>query len=242
MNRIEVLGELCQISLDQGAQNYLLSPEFISPEELAESIEGKGCKAILIAGSGRHFSAGADRESLSESIREHALEEEISRGHQLFKLIRSFQIPVIACIEGACFGGGLEIALLADVKIASSNAMFAFPESNLDLMPGLGGIYQTVGISGKAATLDLVLRGDVIDAETALDLKLIDYLVDPKSSLQHGLELAGRLTRGRDLEVIKAVVEAVRNAGALDYDAAMERESELFCRLAIRAAQQEDLG
>ncbi len=238
MNRIEVVGEICQIILDNEAQNYLSSPEFISPFDLNNTINNKKCKAILVRGTGRHFSAGADQESLFKMAKEGNLEAEISKGKSLFQLIRSFNLPIIACIEGACFGGGLEIALLADVKIASRKAMFAFPESNLGLMPGLGGIFQTTRITGKANTLDIVLRGDLISADAALDLKLVDYLVDAKTTLENGISLAKKLIQSRDVELIKAIVEAVRNAAILEYEKAMERETELFCKLAKMAVNR----
>jgi enoyl-CoA hydratase/carnithine racemase len=238
MNRIEVVGEICQINLDNEAQNYLTSPEFISPSELSEIINNRKCKAILVKGTGRHFSAGADKENLFKMAMENILDAEISKGHSLFQLIRSFYLPIIACIEGACFGGGLEIALLADVKFASKKAMFAFPESNIGLMPGLGGIFETARITGKANTLDVVLRGDVVSADEALDLNLIDYLVDERTTYEHGIRMAKRLVQSRDMEVIKAVVESVRNSSSLEYEEAMERETELFCKLARLAVNK----
>jgi len=235
MNRIEVHEEVCRIHLYNGAQNYLASPEFISPEKLSETVNSHPCKAILITGTGRHFSAGADLENLHRMAREGSLEVEISKGQALLELIRSFHLPVIACIEGACFGGGLEIALRADIRIAGRKAMFAFPESNSGFMPGLGGIVESARITGKAATLDLVLRGDVISAGEALDLGLVDDLVDAKTTLEKGMDMAKKMTRSRDIGVIKAVVESVRNAGFLEYDRALERETELFHHLVRRA-------
>jgi len=239
MNRIEVVGEICQINLDNEAQNYLTSPEFISPFDLSNIINSKKCKAILVRGTGRHFSAGADQESLFKMAKESNLEAEISKGLSLFQLIRSFYLPIIACIEGACFGGGLEIALLADVKFASRKAMFAFPESNFGVMPGLGGIFEAARITGKANTLDLVLRGDLISADAAFDLNLIDYLVDAKTTYENGISMAKRLIQSRDIEVIKAVVESVRNSTILEYEKAMERETELFCNLAKLAVNKQ---
>ena len=78
MNRIEVVGEICQINLDNEAQNYLTSPEFISPFDLSEIVNNKKCKAILLTGTGRHFSAGADQETFFKMAQENNLEAEIS--------------------------------------------------------------------------------------------------------------------------------------------------------------------
>ena len=97
MNRIEVVGEICQINLDNEAQNYLTSPEFISPSRISKIINNRKCKAILITGTGRHFSAGADQESLFKMVKENNLEAEISKGKSLFQLIKSFYL------EKVCF-------------------------------------------------------------------------------------------------------------------------------------------
>ena len=205
MNRIEVVGDICLIHLENEVQNYLTSSEFISPSELSKTIGSKKCKAILITGTGRHLSAGADQERLFKMANENNLDAEISKGKSLFELISSFDLPVIACIEGVCYGGGLEIALLADIKFASREAMFAFPESN---------------------------PGEFISAEEALDRNLIDYLVETNTTSEHGLTMAKKLIRSRDIDVIKAVVESIRNSEVLEYDKAIERETELFCHLA----------
>ncbi len=239
MNSISIQDDICIITLDDKPHNYLSEPEFIDPKELKNTISTNDAKAIVITGAGRHFSAGANLNNLKEMALNGSLLNEIEKGKDLLSTLKKFYLPIIACIEGTCFGGGLEIALQADIKIASKKAMFAFPETNLDLIPGLGGTVSLAGITGKSKALELVLKGDIINAHTAKDLKLIDYINEPKTTLNTGLTIAKNITQQRPLEIIQAVVESVRNAEKLTYEKALERETELFCMLAKKAMNKE---
>jgi enoyl-CoA hydratase/carnithine racemase len=237
MNEISSKDHICFVWLDNKPSNYLDKPEFVNTETLNNIVVMNQCKAIVIAGRNRHFSAGANLDNLKLLAKNGSLKEEISKGKKLLALLRSFNLPIIACIEGVCFGGGLEIVLNADVKIAGKKALFAFPESNLNLIPGLGGTLNLSKITGKAKALEIILAGNIIDAETAFELKIIDHLVEARSGLEKGLSLAKSLTENKDIEIIKAVVEAVRNASELPYEQALERETELFCMLAKNAME-----
>ncbi len=237
MNEIRSKDHICFVCLDNKPNNYLDKPEFVDTETLNDIVTKDKCKAIIITGRNRHFSAGANLDNLQLLAKNGSLKEEINKGKKLLSVLRSFNLPIIACIEGACFGGGFEIALNADVKIAGKKAMFAFPESNLNLIPGLGGTLNLSKITGKTKALEIVLAGNIIDAETAFDLKIVDYLVENKSSLEEGLSLAKTLTGNKEIDIIKAVTEAVRNASELPYEQALERETELFCMLAGNAME-----
>jgi enoyl-CoA hydratase/carnithine racemase len=232
MNKIEVKEHICFITLDNQPHNLLHRPEFIEPEILSKTINKNDCKAIIISGAGRHFSAGADINELKKLIVDDILEEEIVKGVELLKTIKSFNLPIISCVEGSCLGGGLEIALSSDIKIASTKALFAFPEANLDLIPGLGGILNLSRITGKSTAIQMALKGDIVNAKDAFSLNIVDYLVEPKTTLEEGIKIAQSITSGRSLDVIKAVVEAVRNSELLGYEEALEQETKLFCKLA----------
>ncbi len=238
MNSIDIQENICVITLNNKPHNYLTNPEFIQTKELCSAINENNCKAIVISGVGRHFSAGADINHLKEMTINGSLKTEIEKGKELLATLKSFKLPIIACIEGTCFGGGFEIVLQADIKIASSKALFAFPETNMDIIPGLGGIVSLTCITGKSKALEIVLNGDIIDAQTAKDLKIIDYINEPKTTLTAGLDLAGSITHQRPVEVIKAVIESLRNAENLEYSKAIERETELFCMLAKKALEK----
>lgn len=237
MNSIRVENSICIITLDNKPHNYLESPEFVDAAELKQIIGEQKCLAIIVTGAGRHFSAGADRNNLFKMAKNGSLKMEIEKGKNLFQLLFDFKLPIIACVEGTCFGGGLEIALNADIKIASEKSLFAFPEVNLGVIPGLGGINQTTRIVGKAKAIENVLRGDILNVESAQKLGLIDHIVEAKTSFEQGVKLAKSMTEDRSVEIIQAVIECVRNAESLPYKQAIDRETELFCELARKAAR-----
>lgn len=233
MNRIEIIEEnICHVIIDNKPQNYLIKPEFISTQELKEKIQLHNCKAIIVSGAGRHFSAGADISTISKMQENNSLMEEMNAGKRLLDFMKSFNIPMVACIEGVCFGGGLELALAADMRIASEKSLFAFPETQINLIPGLSGTVKLPGVTGKAKALELILKGEIINSETALELGIIDEIQESKACLTKGIHFIKEITHNRSLKIINAVVEAIRNAERLPYEQAITRETELFCLLA----------
>ncbi len=241
MNEIIVQNDICIIKLDNKPENYLKKPEFISKEKLERTIGENKSKAIIITGTGRHFSAGADVNNIKTFLKKGTLRKEMEKGKELLSSLTAFNIPVIACVEGVCFGGGLEIVLHADIKIVSEKSLFAFPESNLNLIPGLGGSVKLSQITGKAKAAEFILSGNMINAQEAKELAIADYVVKAKNTLYEGLKLAKMLTEGKKREVIEAVVELIRKSGDTDYDALIKRETELFCKLAAKAAENDEL-
>jgi len=239
MNTIEIQEDICIITLDNKPNNYLERPEFVSIKELEKVLEGGACKAIIIRGAGRHFSAGADVIQMQEMLRKDNISEEMQQGKNLLEVMNSYRIPIIAAVEGVCFGGGLEIVLASDIRIASRKSLFAFPEANLELIPGLGGTIHLPKQIGKAQAMQMILKGDIVDCETALDLSIIDIKVEPKTSFERAMKIALSMTRNRSMEVIKSVVESIRNAEQLPYSEALARETELFCVLAKKIITDE---
>jgi enoyl-CoA hydratase/carnithine racemase len=239
MSVIEFNGSIALITIDNPPQNYLQHPDFVGLDKLQSALAAQECKAVVIKGSGRHFSGGADVEELKNRVRENTIADELRKGKELLRYLRSLNIPLIAAIEGVCFGGGLEIALNCDIRLASDKALFAFPEVNLDLLPGMGGSWMLPGKIGKAKSMEMLLSGDVFDAQTALELQLVDELCPPKSCFAQASKLARKMTGDRPLHVINAIVEAVRNASERSYEEALERETQLFCQLARKAFQDE---
>ncbi len=239
MNTIEIQEHICIITLNNKPNNYLERPEFVSIKELEKVLKGDSCKAIIIRGAGRHFSAGADVDQMQEMVRNDRISEEMQQGKLLLEVMKSYNIPIIAAVEGVCFGGGLEIVLASDIRIASRKSLFAFPEANLELIPGLGGSIHLPKQIGKAYAMEIILKGDIVDCDTALDLKFIDFQEEPKTSFDRAMKIAISMTKNRSMTVINSVVESIRNAERLPYSEALERETELFCVLAKKVIADE---
>jgi len=231
----EKKGDIGIISLYNGKENYLIEPEFIDLADLKKWTNDDQLKGIIIKGSGRNFSAGA---SLNDLIRiaenEKILSEKIFAGKEILDFIENLKIPVIASINGVCFGGGLEIALACHIRIASPSALFAFPENNIGLIPGLGGIYRLIQLLGHRDIYDLILTADMVNADCAKQIGLIDHISESKDSFTEALNKIMSLTHDRSPELIH-----LHNAKNLNQAEALKIETELFCRLAIKVKKNQ---
>ncbi|HPI90939.1 MAG TPA: enoyl-CoA hydratase/isomerase family protein [Spirochaetota bacterium] len=223
------------MSMDNGPHNYISRPDFIDVSAMRHWITDNRLKGIIITGKGNHFSAGADLAALEKLARDpDQLLSKMKQGKEILAYLESLDIPVLAAIRGACFGGGLEIALSAHLRVAGETALFSFPETGLGLIPGLGGTVRLAGVSGRGAATEMILSGDIINAQKARELNIIDYITPKKQVMEFSLNLLKKMVEKRPLEIINAVMRSVRNAGTMGFAEAMDEESRLFCRLAVK--------
>ncbi|HSH52274.1 MAG TPA: enoyl-CoA hydratase/isomerase family protein [Bacteroidales bacterium] len=225
-------GDIGIISLSNEKENYLEVPDFIDIEKLKKWTEEPGLKGIIIHGLGRNFSVGANLKSLNELAKNYKLlSERIIQGKNILNYIENLEIPVIAAINGICFGGGLEIALACSMRIASNNALFAFPEINHGLIPGLGGIFRLVKLI-KNRAFEIILKGDMMNAEKALEIGLIDDITNDKDAFKYAQEKMLSMTGGRSTELIHFAMKALKNVDKLSKEDALQEETDMFCKLA----------
>jgi len=221
------------IRIDNPPANYLIKPEFVPAAVLQNWIEKNCLKGILVCGSGKHFSGGAELDRLfAMSNDEGIMETEINKGKALLHYVGNLNIPVVAAIQGICFGGGLEIALACQIRICSNNALFAFPETNQGIMPGLGGINTLRDQISFPDALKFILSGDMINAEEAKLMKLVDYIVPADDLIPHSIALLKKMTEDRKLKVINYVMKALHNAKTMGLEDAIKEETMMFCELA----------
>ncbi len=232
-------GELGILSISNGRENYLNNPDFVSLDKLKKWTSEKGLKGIIIRGVGRNFSAGADIEKLVELAKDPVLlQDKMNEGKNILDFIEDLNIPVIAAINGVCFGGGLEIALACHIRIASKTALFAFPETNHGFIPGLGGSYRIIQLLGNKAK-EILLNGDMINAEKAYEIGIVDHISEQKDSFEFALNKLKSLTADRTIELIHSAMQAIHNATLLEKDEALKIETELFCKLAVNVKKDQ---
>ncbi len=149
--------------------------QIISQIECTESLRG-----LIINAKRRHFSSGANVEQLLGLFNEKTsgTPQALKANNIAFQKLTELTVPVIACLKGICFGSALELALCAHFRIASKNTLMSFPETGFDIIPGLGGIYNSTKCMGKAESLQFVLSGNTISAIDANKSGLIDILAD----------------------------------------------------------------
>lgn len=183
-------------------------------------------RIVIITGAGeKSFIAGAD-------ISEFAGQTPISQrkafqGKTLFNSIDTFPKPVIAMINGFCLGGGCEISLACDIRIASENAKFGQPEINLGIIPGGGGTQRLTRLVGEGKSMEMILTGDMIDAATALNIGLINHVFAADKLQEKTMELARQIASKSPI-ALQMAKEAVKTASKLNLDEGLKREIDLF--------------
>ena len=182
-------------------------------------------RAVLITGSGdKAFCAGADiKERATDVMRgtEYFVRQKAT--HELFRNIEEFEKPVIAAINGVALGGGLEIALCCDLRIAASHARFGLPEIKLGVIPAAGGTQRLPRLVGEARAKELILTADLVDAETALRYGLVSRVVPQAELMTAALELSQRIAQHPPLAV-RFAKRAINRGMQTDLDSGLEYE------------------
>jgi enoyl-CoA hydratase len=162
-------------------------------DELKLEAESGQMKALIITGNSKFFSAGADLNEIARLTAAQALE--FSRqGQSLMLAIDRFPVPVIAAIRGYCMGGGMDLALACDYRIASPSAVFGHRGASLGVMTGWGGTQRLPRLIGKARAMKMFLLSEMVKADEALDIGLVDVIADdPLQSAPDGLIQAAML-------------------------------------------------
>jgi enoyl-CoA hydratase/carnithine racemase len=237
----EKTGDIGLLSLNNPPENFIREPEFIGIEHVRKILSDNTLKGIIINGTGRHFSAGANLDNLREMAQDEALlNNKISEGKELLRIFRHLNIPVIAAIRGVCFGAGLEIALACHIRVCSENALFAFPEANHGIMPGLGGTVMLSKLIGEGKSAEIILTSEIVNSQKALELKLTDHVVPVKELKSFSLNLLERMTSDRDIEVIHSVMKSIQNSQDLSFEDALREETRLFCALAVKSMREKE--
>lgn len=218
-----------QLTLNRLSKRNALSNELIA--ELAAAFraaaQDENVRCVVISGAEGFFSAGADIKEMQQRGFE-AIDNRARRN--AWKDISDFAKPLIAAVDGICYGGGHELALLADIVIAGAGATFGQPEINIGILPGDGATQRLTRVAGKSLAMLMILTGEPIDAAAALRSGLVAEVVETGNALPRALAVAEMIAEKppRSAELAKAAVLA---AYQTTLDAGLE-----FERQAIRHA------
>jgi enoyl-CoA hydratase len=222
------------ITLHNPPFNRLVDPCFENTEQLAAFFANPKLKAVVISGEGRHFSAGADVTALQTQVEDSPdlLADQLNRGKELLDIIAFSQVPVIASIKGSCMGAGLEIALACHFRIATTSAMLGFPESEIGLLPGLGGSGRLSDILGRHNAVNLLLTGKLVRGDEAQKMGLVDRAVKNSKLDQTCREFVDTLVGQRPPHLVHAVMNSICNHSRLSRSEALRQETLAFVELA----------
>ncbi len=158
-----------------------------------EGIDMSTTKGIIITGSGeKSFVAGADIAEFQGLDKDQGFKF-AQNGQSIFAKIENCKVPVLAAVNGFALGGGNELAMSCHIRIASDNARFGQPEINLGLIPGYGGTQRLIQYLGKGRSMELLLTGDMIDAEKALEYGLITHITTQETLLSTAKKIIGKI-------------------------------------------------
>jgi enoyl-CoA hydratase len=181
---------------------------------------------VVFTGAGdKAFVAGADIAEFSG--RTAITQREVMMGRSLFTAIDTFPKPVIAMINGYCLGGGCELALACDIRIASESASFGQPEINLGIIPGGGGTQRLTRLVGEGKAMELILTGEIIDAKSAFAIGLVNQVVPADQLQARTMEIANRIADKSPI-ALRLAKEAVKLASRSNLDEGLRREVDLF--------------
>jgi enoyl-CoA hydratase len=205
---LELFEKHAEITINRPeAMNALNSQVFTDINSALDEIEKNNqLRAVIITGSGKAFVAGADIAEMSEMEKPEAIVFSTT-GHDTFNRLANFKIPIIAAINGFSLGGGCELAMGCDIRIASTFAKFGQPEVNLGLIPGYFGMKRLADIVGLSNALYLLFTADMIDASEALRLGLIQKITEPEELMTEARKIASKIaSKGKiAIEKVKEV-------------------------------------
>ena len=224
---VQIEGRIALVTIDHPPANAISRAVVQSLRDaVAGAVADGEIRALVITGAGqRFFAAGADVSEFPEAGGDIAI-----GGQQLTLEIERAPLATIAAVNGMAFGGGCEIALACDVRIAARTARLGQPEINLGIIPGWGGTQRLVRVVGQGRAMPLLLSGDPVDAETALQLGLVSQVVDPDDLIHTALGLAEKLAAKAPL-ALAATKRAVLDGMSLPIAEALEVERREFTGL-----------
>ncbi len=238
---IEVEDRVATITINHppaNALNYALLAQLESA--LHELEVNDGVRVMIITGAGRVFIAGADIHMLKDLSSSQQSQELSLTGQRIFRIIETSSKPVIAAINGACLGGGLELALCCHMRLASEDAPLGLPEINLGIIPGFGGTQRLPRIIGFSKATELILTGEPISALEAKSLGLVSQVTSADDLLPQAIGLAQRIGSKGQL-AIQAALQAIHQGMWLRLQEALAFEAQLFGKLRESADAQEGL-
>ncbi|MCD8352176.1 MAG: enoyl-CoA hydratase-related protein [Planctomycetaceae bacterium] len=194
---------------------------------LLDEITDTNIRCLIITGAGeKSFVAGADIKEMKDMNRSQG--ENLSRaGNGVMRKIELFQVPVIAAINGYALGGGLELALACDIRIASQNASFAMPESTFGIIPGYGGIQRLSRIIGQGRAREMIFTTRRFGAEEALPWGLVNAVYPLAELMPSAMDLAGRIASNAPIAIMSAK-KIMNESVGLELSAADQLEREAF--------------
>ena len=225
---IEKQEDICIVKINNPQAMNALNSTVLSELDCAFSqIESdQTIKVVILTGEGRAFVAGADISQMStmSAAEGKAFGEQ---GAAVFRKIEQLKVPVIAAVNGFALGGGCELAMACDIRIASAKAKFGQPEVGLGITPGFSVTQRLPRLVGMGVAKDLIYTADIIGADEAYRIGLVNKVAEPEALMDQAIEMAKKIASKAPIAV-RYSKEAINRGCQVDIDTAIAIEANLF--------------
>ena len=183
-------------------------------------------RVVVVTGAGeKAFIAGAD---IAEFAGRTAHQQRaVMQAMRVFNQVEEYPKPIVAAINGFCLGGGCELALACDIRIASKKAKLGQPEINLGIIPGGGGTQRLTRLVGEGKSMELILTGKMVGADEAAAIGLVNEVVEPEALMDRAMDVANAIAEKSPV-ALQAAKEAVKTAARANLREGLDREIDLF--------------
>lgn len=221
-------GNIAILTINRPEALNALNSNLLNQLDLAidKVIEDEDIYVAIITGQGKAFVAGADISEMKNMTSVEA-REFASKGLKLFRKIETMEKPIIAAVNGFALGGGCELSMCCDIRIASERAKFGQPEVGLGITPGFGGTQRLPRLVGEGRAKELIFTTDIIDANEAYRIGLANKVVTGEVLMDTAMEMAENIA-SKGQFAIRYAKESINRGGEVDLDTAMSIEKNLF--------------
>ncbi len=220
--------------------NALNSTILCELDSFVDSIDTNTTRVLIITGEGKAFVAGADIAQMSNLNAQEGYEFG-KFGATVFKKIEDLEIPVIAAVNGFALGGGCELAMACDIRLASAKARFGQPEVNLGIIPGFSGTYRLSKLVGQGIAKELIYTGNHIMADEALRIGLVNRVVAPEELMDTAINMAESILTSAPIAV-RLAKKCINENYDLNANEAIELENQYFSQCFATADQKEGMA
>lgn len=216
------------VTIDRPKALNALNSEVLSDlEAVIDAVDTNEVRALVLTGAGeKSFVAGADIAEMSKLTKSEG-KAFGKKGVDIFRKLELLPIPVIAAVNGFALGGGCELALSCDIRLASDNAMFGQPETGLGITPGFGGTQRLARTIGVGKAKEMIYSAKNIKAEEALRVGLVNAVYTQEELMPAALKLASKIAQNAPIAV-RACKEAINSGLQTDIDSGLRIEETLF--------------
>ena len=230
--KVSVEDRVAIVTIDHRPVNALNRQTLEELERAVDALASEDAvKVVLLTGAGSlAFVAGADIKEIGEIGSPEEAQRMALLGQRVFLKLQRMPKPAIAAINGVCLGGGLELAMACHLRISGDRVRFGQPEINLGIIPGWGGTQRLARLIGKAKATEWILTGDIVMAQDALRLGLVNQVVPQDQVLKVARDLARKIA-GKGAVALREALQVIERGADLPLDQGLAREAEAFSRV-----------